>query len=160
MVCIGGTCSASSFSVWLLFHLTAKIKAYNQILLIGPDCGSQPRVSLLSCTLCDAMLRTAQRIAMSPVPISQDSGCLQSIFPTDSKLVIILACWQLDLAISSAALWSSLLLNTRLTNEFFFTFFKSLAVALFAVAFNFFFVVYIKSLLLFLSTIHNWISCS
>lgn len=48
MVCIGGTCSADSFSVSLLFHLTAKIKAYNQIPLIGPDCGDQPAVSPLA----------------------------------------------------------------------------------------------------------------
>lgn len=45
MVCIGGTCSASSFSSVCFFHLTAKIKAYNQILLIGPDCGDEPGVS-------------------------------------------------------------------------------------------------------------------
>lgn len=119
MVCIGGTCSASSFSVWLLFHLTAKIKAYNQILLIGPDCGSQPGVSPLP--LCDALLHTAQRMAMSPLPVSQDSGLLQSIFPTDSQLVIILACWHLNLAISSTGFWSSLLSNTRLTGGFSFT---------------------------------------
>lgn len=64
MACIVGTCSASSFSSCLLFHLTAKIKAFNQILLIGRDHGYRPRVSPLTLflPLCISLPRSpAQR---------------------------------------------------------------------------------------------------
>ena len=60
MVCIGGTCSACSFSSCLLFHLTAKIKAYNQILLIGPDGGDRPTLSLFLSVL-PSLARPTQR---------------------------------------------------------------------------------------------------
>ncbi len=118
MVCIGGTCSASSFSSCLLFHLTAKIKAYNQILWIGPDRGGRPRVSpLLSLSLSLSLsppLSVLPSLARSHgavndnesweagVPVSQDSGLHQSAPPADSHLVVICAvCSRSDLAISS-----------------------------------------------------------
>lgn len=70
MVCISGTCSVSSFSSCLLFHLTAKIKAYNQILLIGPEDGDRPTGSplALSFSLLPRLARscTVQRMTMSP----------------------------------------------------------------------------------------------
>lgn len=71
------TCLASSFSSRLLFHLTAEIKAYNQILLIGSDCGEQPA----STSACQSKLRALT-------------------LRTASKLVVIFALGP-DLAISS-----------------------------------------------------------
>lgn len=111
MVCIGGTCSASSFSSCLLFHLTAKIKAYNQILLIGPDRGDRPRASPLTLFLPLSVLpslarphsaRNDNEVLAAGAPVSQDSGLLQSTLPADSQLVVIFAvCCRPDLAISS-----------------------------------------------------------
>lgn len=65
MACIGGTCSASSFSSCLLFHLTAKIKAYNQILLIGPDGGDCPTSLLLLLSLLHSPAGEWQGMTMS-----------------------------------------------------------------------------------------------
>lgn len=103
MVCVGGTCSASSFSSCLLFHLTAKIKAYNQILLIGPDGGDWPRVSPLSPSL--PRPHSAENDNESweaGGPASQHSGLSQSTLPADSQLVVILSMGRRpDLAIPS-----------------------------------------------------------
>ncbi|KAK2920600.1 hypothetical protein Q8A73_000085 [Channa argus] len=105
MVCIGGTCSASSFSSCLLFHLTAKIKAYNQILLIGPKDGDWPTGSLPAPFLYFARLQSAgndNEPQAVGTPVSQDSGLLQWTLPADSQLVVIFAaCRRPDLAISS-----------------------------------------------------------
>lgn len=70
------------------FHLTAKIKAYNQILLIGPDCGDWPGVSALALSLCAG---NADESRAAGAPVSQDAGHLQSTLPADSHLLVIFA---------------------------------------------------------------------
>lgn len=79
MVRIGGTCSASSFSSCLLFHLTAKIKAYNQTPLIGPEDGCRPTGSSLSAE------------NDNEAPVNQDSGPQPWPPPADSQLLVIVA---------------------------------------------------------------------
>lgn len=101
-MCIGGTCSASSLFVCLLFQLTAKIKAYNQMLLIGPDCGDQPGVSAPALPVIPRLATHSDSRAAAAL-VSQDSGLPQSNGPADSQLVIIFVCCRPDLAISSAA---------------------------------------------------------
>lgn len=85
MVCIGGTCSASSFSSVCFFHLTAKIKAYNQILLIGPDCGDEPGVSPRALPL---RAGNDKESRAAGAPVSHDSGHRQSTPPADSHLAV------------------------------------------------------------------------
>lgn len=64
------------------FHLTAKIKAYNQILLIGPDCGDEPGVSPRA-----PPLRAGNDNESRAAPVSHDSGHRQSPLPADSHLL-------------------------------------------------------------------------
>lgn len=107
MVCIGGTCSASSFSSCLLFHLTAKIKAYNQIPLIGPEDGDHPTGSPLTLSVVPRLAHphsaeNDNESQAAGAPVSQDSGLLQLTLPADSQLVVIFAVYcRPDLAISS-----------------------------------------------------------